>query len=200
MIITISREYGAGGHSIAKKVAEELGIEIYDKDIVKETVKNSGLEKQLVEKEQEERTVMDSILRTISSYSGSYYNDTQDEIHEIQRAIILKMARKGPCIIIGRCADVILREAGIECLNVFIYADELHCALRVSEMNDTKNATEIQKIMAKKNGSRESYYHHYTGRKWGDAHNYDLTMNSGVLGYDLCARMIVEAYRNAQDN
>ena len=193
MIITISREYGAGGHSIGKKVAEELGIEIYDKDIVKETVKSSGLEKQLVEKEEEERGKVESVWRTISAYSGSYYNDTQDEIHEIQKAIILNMAKKGDCVILGRCADVILKEAGIDTLDVFIYADELHCAARVSEMTGVTNPTELQKIMAKKNASRSAYYHHYTGKKWGDAHNYDMALNSGFLGYEQCIEMIVEA-------
>lgn len=199
MIITISREYGAGGHSIGKKVAEELGIEIYDKDIVRETVKSSGLEEQLVKQEEEERTKAESIWRTISSYSGSYYNDTQDEIHDIQKAIILKFAKQGPCVILGRCADVILKEAGIDCLNVFIHADAVHCAIRASELTGLKDATEIQKVMTKKNGSRQAFYHHYTGKKWGDSHNYDMSLNSGVLGYDLCVKMIVEAYKNAQE-
>lgn len=199
MIITISREYGAGGHSIGKKVAEALGIEIYDKDIVKETVKSSGLERQLIEKEEEERSKAESIWRTISSYSGSYYNDTQDEIHEIQKAIILKFARQGNCVILGRCADVILKEAGIESFNVFVYADELHRAIRASELTGLKNATEIQKLLAKKDGARQAYYHHYTGKKWGDAHNYDMALNSGVLGYDFCVKMIVDAVKNREE-
>ncbi|MBQ0000902.1 MAG: cytidylate kinase-like family protein [Clostridiales bacterium] len=198
MIITISREYGAGGHSIGKKVAEALGIEIYDKDIVRETVASSGLEEQLVKKEEEERSTAENIWRIISSYSGPTYNDTQDEIHELQKAIILKFAKKGPCVVIGRCADVILKEAGFETLNVFIYADDVHCAMRASEMNDMKNATELKKLMDKKNASRQAYYHHYTGKKWGDARNYDLALNSGTLGYDQCVKMIVDAYNNAQ--
>lgn len=200
MIITISREYGAGGHSIGKKVAEELGLEIYDKDIVRETVKSSGLEETLVKAEEEERATAENVWRIISNYSGSYYKDTQDEIHDLQKAIICKFAKQGPCVIIGRCADVILKEAGFDCLNVFIYADELHCAMRAGELFGLKDATEIQKFMAKKNAKRQGYYHHYTGKKWGDAHNYDMALNSGVLGYDQCVKMIVEAYKNAQEN
>lgn len=200
MIITISREYGAGGHSIGRKVAEELGLEIYDKDIVRETVKSSGLEEQLVKQEEEERSKAESIWRTLSSYSGRYYNDTQDEIHDLQKSIILNFAKKGPCVILGRCADVILKETGYDCLNVFIYADAIHCAMRASEISGLKNATEIKKLMNKKNTARQSYYHHYTGKKWGDSHNYDMSLNSGVLGYDMCVKMIVDAYKQAQEN
>mgnify|MGYP004444636265 CR=1 FL=1 len=199
MIITISRECGSGGTSIAKMVAEKLGLEIYDKDIVRETVKSSGLEEQLVKKEEEERPAAESFWRVLSSYSGSYYNDTQDEIHDLQKAIILKFAKQGPCIIIGRCADVILKQAGFDCLNVFIYADELHCAVRAGEITGIRNATELQKFMTRKNAGREAYYHHYTGKKWGDAHNYDMVLNSGTLGYEMCVDMIVEAYKAAQE-
>ena len=200
MIITIGREFGAGGRTIAKLVSEALGLEIYDKDIVRETVKSSGLEEQLVQQEEEERKASESFWRTLSSYAGSYYNDTQDEIHDLQKAIILKFAKQGPCIIIGRCADVILKEAGYDCLNVFLYADELHCAMRAGELTNITDATELQKYLHKKNGARESYYHHYTGKKWGDAHNYDMVLNTGTLGYDMCVKMIIDAYRQAQEN
>ena len=107
-VITISREYGAGGHSIGTKVAEALGIPFYDRDIVRATAKESGFEKKLIEKEEEDRSTSDDIWKKISSISSSYFNDSQDAIHEIQKAIIIKMAQKGPCVILGRCADVIL--------------------------------------------------------------------------------------------
>ena len=96
-------------------------------------------------------------------------------------------------MILGRCADQILREVGIESINVFIHADEVHRAVRVSEMTGCTNATELQKLLAKKDGSRHTYYSHYTGKKWGDSHNYQLTLDSGALGYDLCVKLIVEA-------
>lgn len=194
-IITISREYGAGGHSIGQRVAEELGIPFYDKDIMRETMKATGYEKELIEKEQEERSAGNNILKTISAYSSSYFNDTQDAIFEIQKAIVTKFAKEGPCVILGRCANVILEEAGFETLDVYIYADMVHRAMRVSQSDllNTKDATKIQKMIAKKDDSRHIYYHHYTGRKWGDSHCYDLMLDSGKLGYDLCTKLIVTA-------
>lgn len=196
-VITISREYGAGGHSIGKRVAEALGIEIYDKDIVRETVKASGFDMEVVQQEEEDVSRSSYFLKTLVSGSV-HYHDPQDAIHEVQRAVILKYAQEGPCVILGRCADEILRDSGIETLNVFIHADDLHRAVRISEMTGITNATELQKLMAKKDASRRNYYTHYTGKKWGDSHNYDLTLDSGVLGDELCIKLIVEAARNVE--
>ena len=191
-VITISREYGAGGHAIGKRVAQELGIEIYDKDIVRETVKASGYEAELVEREGEDVSKTGSILKSICAGSA-FYPDTQDAIHDVQQAVILRFAQAGPCVILGRCADEVLRTTDIEALNVFIHADELHRAARVSEMTGVTDPGELQKIMAKKDASRRSYYTHYTGKRWGDSHNYDLSLDSGKLGIDLCVKLIVEA-------
>ncbi len=191
-VITISREYGAGGHTIGKRVAQELGIEIYDKDIVRETVRASGFETEVVQEEEEDVSKASAFLKSLCS-SSVHYRDPQEVIHEVQTAVILQFAKKGPCVILGRCADDILRESGVEALNVFIHADDLHRAVRISEMTGVTNATELQKLMAKKDSSRRNYYEHYTRKKWGDSHNYDLTLDSGKLGVDLCVRMIVEA-------
>lgn len=194
-IITISREYGAGGHTIGQAVAKILGIPFYDRDIVRETAKASGFDTELIETEGEDISKADSILKSICSVSSTYYHDTQEAIHDVQKAIILRFAQKGPCVILGRCADEILREAGIESINVFIHADDVHRAVRVSELIGSTNATEIQKAMAKKDSSRHTYYNRYTGKKWGDSKNYHLTLDSGILGYDLCVKLIAEAAR-----
>lgn len=192
-IITISREYGAGGHTIGQAVAKTLGIPFYDRDIVRETAKASGFDTELIETEGEDISKADSILKSICSVSSTYYHDTQEAIHDVQKAIILRFAQEGPCVILGRCADEILREAGIESINVFIHADDVHRAVRVSELIGSTNATEIQKVMAKKDSSRHTYYSRYTGKKWGDSKNYHLTLDSGILGYDLCVKLIAEA-------
>ena len=191
-IITISRECGAGGHTIGKRVAQELGIEIYDKDIVRETVRASGFETEVVQEEEEDVSKASTFLKSLCS-SSVHYRDPQEVIHEVQTAVILQFAKKGPCVILGRCADDILRESDMDVLNVFIHADDLHRAVRISEMTGITNATELQKLMAKKDSSRRNYYEHYTHKKWGDSHNYDLTLDSGKLGVDLCVQMIVEA-------
>lgn len=193
-IITISREYGAGGHSVGERVAKELGIPFYDRDIVTRTVEASGYPRELVEKEGEDLTRSESILRGLVA-SSVFYNDSQDAIHDIQQAVILRFAQEGPCVILGRCADEVLRKAGIDGFHVFIYADDVHRAIRVSELVDSTNATEIQRLMSRKDASRHAYYNRYTGKKWGDGRNYDITLNSGVLGYDLCVKLIVEAVR-----
>ena len=193
-VITISREYGAGGHTIGKRVAQELGIEIYDKDIVRETVRASGFETEVVQEEEEDVSKASTFLKSLCS-SSVHYRDPQEVIHEVQTAVILQFAKKGPCVILGRCADDILRESDMDVLNVFIHADDLHRAVRISEMTGITNATELQKLMAKKDSSRRNYYEHYTHKKWGDSHNYQLTLDSGKLGVDLCVQMIVEAAR-----
>lgn len=196
-VITISREYGAGGHTIGKRVAQELGIEIYDKDIVRETVKASGFDAEIVEQEGEDTSRTSYFLKSLVS-SSVHYHDPQETIHDVQRAVILKFAQQGPCVILGRCADEILRDSDVETLNVFIYADDLHRAVRVSEMTGVTNATELQKMLAKKDASRRNYYARYTGKKWGDSHNYDLSLDSGTLGDDLCVKLIVEAARSME--
>jgi cytidylate kinase len=132
-IITISREYGAGGHSIGTQVAKELGIPFYDRDIVRETAKASGFDIELIEREGESESFADSILKNLFTVPGSYYNDTREAIYEVQKAIILRLAKQGPCVILGRCADHILKEAGIDAINVFIHANELHRGSRVTE-------------------------------------------------------------------
>lgn len=192
-IITISREYGAGGHSIGQQVAEKLGIPFYDRDIVKETVKASGFEPELIETESEEISKSESIWKSLASFSNTYYQDTQDAIRDVQRAVILRFAQEGPCVILGRCADAILREAGVETLDVFIHADDIHRAMRISQMTGSTSGTEVKKLMEKKDVSRHNYYNRYTGKKWGDSHNYHLTLDSGALGDEMCVELIVAA-------
>lgn len=193
-VITINREYGAGGHSIGKRVAQELGLELYDKDIVRETVQASGFDTEMVQHEEEEVSKTSSFLKSILSNSA-YYPNTQDAIHDVQKAVILRFAQTGPCVILGRCADEVLRTSGIPCLNVFIHASEIHRANRVRELTGVTDPTELQRIMARKDALRRNYYAHYTGKQWGDSHNYHLTLDSGVLGYGLCVQMILAAAR-----
>ena len=192
-IITISREYGAGGHSIGTQVAKELGIPFYDRDIVRETAKASGFDIELIEREGESESFTDTILKNLFTVPGSYYNDTREAIYEVQKAIILRLAKQGPCVILGRGADEILRNAGIDSLNVFIHASELHRAVRLQAETGIADATELQKLMAKHDNNRRAYYTHYTGKQWGDSKNYHLTLDSGALGYDLCVKLICEA-------
>ena len=133
MIITISREYGSGGHSIGQRVAKELGIDFYDKDIIKNAVNESGLDRSEVEKAEEEITRTGMFLRLFAPAS---YSDQQYYIRTIEQRFIVEVALKGSCVILGRCADDIMEKAGIPSLNVFLYASDIHRAARVSYNGD----------------------------------------------------------------
>ncbi|MER2236177.1 MAG: cytidylate kinase-like family protein [Candidatus Limivicinus sp.] len=196
MIITISREYGSGGHTIGKAVAKELGIEIYDRDIIKAAVSESGLDRAEVEKAEEEITRSGMFLRMISPAA---YVDQPYYIHSIEQRIILEFAMKGPCVILGRCADDTLEKAGIPSLNVFLHASDIHRAVRIGEMINSTDPSEIQKKMKRTDSARRAYYEQFTGKQWGDSHNYTLCLDSGVLGYDTCVKIICEAARKAEE-
>ena len=192
-IITINREYGAGGTSIAKRVAADLGVEIYDRDIIRDTVLKTGLDAGVVEHEEEEISRGNAFLRMITPAA---YVDRRETIHDIERDVILDFARKGPCVILGRCADLILESEDIDCLKVFLYADVLHRAARVGEIIGSTDPVAIQKAIRKTDQARRSYYQQFTGRHWSDCVNYNLMLDTGLLGYDCCARLICEAARS----
>jgi len=192
-VITLSREFGAGGHSIGNMVAKELGIELYDKDIIKGVAKKSGIDPEIIFKEGEEISRTDSFIRSITPISY----DQKDAIFEAEKSVIIDLAKKGPCIILGRCADVILAEAGIETIDVFIHADTAHREKRVSELLEIDNVAEIQREMKKHDHNRRSYYYYYTDKHFDDYKNFDLMLDSGTLGNELCAKIICEAARNS---
>ena len=188
-IVTISREYGAGGHFIAQAVAKELGIEFYDKDIIAAAAKASYLDASVIEREGEELTAGESFWQIITPISY----DHKDHIFQIQREVILDIVAKGPCVILGRCADVILNEAGIDSLNVFVYADEAHRARRVAEYIQSDDLSEIVRTMKRIDRNRRAFYEHYTRQHWGECRNYSMALDSGVLGPDKCVQLICEA-------
>ncbi len=192
-IITISREYGAGGTSIGKRVAQELGIELYDRDIIRSTVLKTGLDAGVIEHEEEEISRGDAFLRMITPAA---YVDRREVIREIEREVILGFAKRGPCVLLGRCADLILESEDIDCLKVFLYGDVLHRAKRVGEIIGSNDPSAIQKAMKRTDQARRAYYQQFTGHRWGDCNNYNLMLDTGLLGYDVCARLICEAARS----
>ena len=180
------REYGAGGHSVGKKVAEKLGVEFYDKDIIKETARIMGMTPEEVKEGEEKITKGDSFLRAITPISFDY----KDTIYNYEREVIEKIAAKGPCVILGRCAGEILLNKGVDCLNVFLYADIVHCAKRAAELLGTDDMNFVYKDMKKRNASRNTYYQYYTGKQLGDSKNWHIVLNTGELGFDTCADII----------
>lgn len=188
-IITLCREYGAGGHSIGRKVAQELGIAFYDKDIIRGAAEAAGIDPGQIEAEEELLTGSEVFFRAISPIAY----DQKDLIYDVQRRLILDIARRGACVILGRCADAILEEAGIESLDVFLYADTAHRMKRVGELIGSDDMGEITHAMRKADHARHSYYKNYTGRHWGDYRNFDLLLDTGSLGYETCIRLICQA-------
>ena len=195
-IVTISRQYGSGGRYIGKKLSEKLGIPCYDEKLIDMVAKESGLAQDFVAEKGERMT--GSLLFNIAS-SLSYANNIlsgngmslQDEIYFIQNRIIKDLAEKGSCVIVGRCADYILRERK-DVLNIFIYADmESKMERAVTYFGLEKE--NVSAILKKKDKARSNHYKYYTDQEWGMASNYDLSLNSGILGIDGCVEMIEKA-------
>ncbi|MCF0128183.1 MAG: cytidylate kinase-like family protein [Pseudobutyrivibrio sp.] len=188
-VITISRQFGSGGHSIGEQVAHELGIPFYDGEIVNQVAIASGYAKELIET-QGEYTNPSSMWFDMSSAGSLYFQSPQDEIFIAQKKVILECAKKGPCVIVGRCADYILRKEGIRCMNVMIHADMPHRKQRVLERYEDIKDVSIEKRLAKKDKQRKTYYKYYTDKNWGDFNEYDVILDSGTLGESTCVNTI----------
>lgn len=188
-VITISREFGSGGRTIGKKVAEQLGIPCYDAEIIQEMVKETGFTPKYV-KEAGEYTP-GSFLS--STFSNRLFGPTNEDIlWEHQYKVITELAQKGPCVIVGRCADYILQDKA-DCLKVFIHADMDFRARRIVEVYGEREQSPEDRLRDK-DKRRAAYHRFYTDMKWGYAQNYHLTLNSGVLGIDQCVKIIASLY------
>lgn len=193
-IVTISRQYGSGGRYIGENLAKAMGVPCYDEKLIDMVAKESGFAQSFVAEKGERMT--GSLLFNIAS-SLSFANNVfstnngvtlQDEIYFTQNRIIKELADKGPCVIVGRCADYILRERE-DCLNVFIYADEESKIERAEKyFNITRE--EAPAVLKKKDKARANHYKYYTDQEWGMASNYDLCLNSGLIGIEGCVKAI----------
>ena len=188
-VITISREFGSGGRTIGKQVAEQLGIPCYDAEIIQEMVKETGFTPEYV-KEAGEYTPGNFLS---SAFSNRLFGPTNEDIlWEHQYKVITELAQKGPCVIVGRCADYILQDKA-DCLKVFIHADMDFRALRIVEVYGEREQSPEDRLRDK-DKRRAAYHRFYTDMKWGYAQNYHLTLNSGVLGIDQCVKIIASLY------
>lgn len=185
-IITIGREYGAGGRTIAKKISEELGIPYYDKDIIKLTAEKTGFTEEMIQGTEEKEAGRNIFNWFMPSGAASSY----DQAILAQAQTIRKIAKEGPCIIVGRGADYILRDFP-NLVNVFVYANEED---KIKYAMDTFGDTKEQaaKRVRHSDTSRESYYHYLTRARWGNLKNYDLCLNSSPIGKEACADIIIE--------
>ena len=192
-IITISREFGSGGRTIGRLVAEQLGYQFYDRELVNQVAERSGFSPEFIEESGEYASAKSSLLFAMAT-AGQYSADglsMHDRLYIEQTRFIEELAEQGNCVIVGRCADYILRE-NKDCLHVFIHDDMENRAKRIVERYGEKNKSP-EKRLAEKDQKRRVYYKNYTGRNWGQAQNYDLCLNSGVLGEEACVELIVAA-------
>ena len=197
-IITISRQFGSGGHSIAKAAAERMGIAFYDNQLITEVARQSGLSEEFIRENEEYASHSNSFLYQLAmSTAGTYgYPSVYQKLYEAQTKVIQDIADKEPCIIVGRCADYILRDRE-DCLHVFIHAGNEHRAKRILEKYGTTDKTISQRIKDKDN-RRRNYYRFHTDREWGVAANYSLALDSGVLGEALCVDIICRALESEE--
>ena len=185
-IVTINREFGSGGRTIGKEVAQRMGVTCYDEELVNQIAKESGMSKDFIKNSSEEASANTSFLFALNNWANSALTD---QIYITQRKIIQGLAEKGPCVIVGRCADFFLRERD-DCLNVFIHADMAFKKDRIVRLYGEKDDTPEKRI-TEKDKRRIAYYKYYTDRTWGMAENYHLCLDSGVLGIERCVDTIL---------
>ena len=194
-IITISREFGSGGHSIGEAVAKKLGYRFFDRELVNQVAERSGFSPEFIEESGEYASAKNSLLFAIATANQYTMNGISmlDKLYIEQTKIIEEIAQEGSCVIVGRCADYILREYR-DCLHVFIHADMKSRAKRIVERFGEQERP-AEKRLNENDQRRKRYYKNYPGRTWGQAQNYDLCLNSGVLGSERCVELIAAACR-----
>lgn len=188
-IITISREFGSGGRFIGEEVAKKLGMAYYDKEVINQIAEQSGLAPEFVQNSAEL-----SPRKGIFAYAFSGRDITgksvEDMVYEAQQKVILEIAEKEDCVIIGRNADFILRNR-IDVFNVFVHGNMPEKIKRICKLYDVTES-EAAKMITDTDKRRMANYNFYTEQKWGMACNYTLSLNSSQLGYEKCMQIIID--------
>jgi len=195
IVITIARQYGSGGREIGEKVAAALGIKHYDENLITLAAREGNLDETVASRADE--SAANSLLYTLalgSNFFGSAMNfgykpPLNDKLFLLQSDVIRRAAEEGSCVIIGRCADYVLREHPKR-LSVFVYGDLPHRKQRVMERHEGITEAQAIDLINKTDRRRSSYYNFYTGNKWGKYDNYHLAVNSSLLGIDKTAELI----------
>ena len=195
-IITISRQFGSGGRSIGKALADRLGIPFYDKELVEQVALESGFSPDFVE-----QTGEHSPTRSRLGYAFAHPGvpgvmkgmSTADFLWSVQCNVIMQLADKGPCVIVGRNADYILKDRD-DVMDVYVHADTAFKAERIVRLYGESEVTP-EKRLEEKDKRRRAYYKHYTGCDWGLSQNYHLSLDTGLVGIDRCAQLIADVAR-----
>ena len=191
-IITISRQFGSGGRTVGRQLAERLNIPFYDRELVKQVAEETGFDTKFIEENGEFSPSKSIFSFAVSQGVPCMQNglSVSDFIFCMQRQVILKLAEK-PCVIVGRGADYILRDRD-DVFDVFIHASMENRADRIVRLYGESEKKPEQRL-ADKDKKRKIYCKHYTDREWGDAKNYDMCLDSGRIGIDKCVDLIIDA-------
>lgn len=188
-IITISREYGSGGRTIGEMVANKLGYAFYDKELIARAAEKTGFAESFIKKYGEQRSFSNFLSLP---FSGATFNgmSTEDYLWSIQRKIICEIAEEGPCVIVGRCSDFILKDRK-DAMHVFVHGEDRDKVRRIqSDYKD--DAENPMKRLSEMDRQRSRNYQYYTDQQWGMASNYSLSLNSSFFGLEGCADIIIE--------
>ena len=197
-IITISREFGSGGRFIGEEVAKKLGIKYYDKDIIAQIAEQSGFSPEYIQ-EKAELSPKKGLFAYAFAGRDITGKTVEDMVYEAQRKVILEIAEKESCVIIGRNADFILKDRE-DVLNVFIHGNMPEKVQRICKLYKVTDADAV-KMINDTDKRRRTNYNFYTEQKWGMAANYTLALNSSELGYEMCQKMIIDCvkYKDGQE-
>lgn len=196
LIINVGRQFGSGGRLVALALGRKLGIPVYDQELIAKAAEQSGFSKELFANSDEKRNLLalSSFIVDVGRFGSADNYMSDNQLFVIQSNVIRSLADKGPAIFIGRCSDYILRDR--KCLDVFVTAtDEVRIKRIAERMNITPE--QADSLMRKKDRTRETYYNYYTFGNWGVASNYDLCVDSSVLGIEGTADMIIDFCRRS---
>lgn len=199
-VITIARCYGSGGRTIGKMLAERLEIPFLDRELIKRASEDSGINEALFGQSDEKTKTGLFSKKSVYTGGGEMVSPdkkaftSEENLFNFQAEAIKKFAEEGSCIIVGRCADFVLK--GMEnVVRVFVYADNDACLKNVADVKGVTDPKEAQKMINSIDKERAQYYKSHTGRDWNDARNYDLCLNSGELGFEKCVDIIADYIR-----
>ena len=200
VVVTIARQYGSGGREIGERVAALLGIPLYDKELIKEAASKGNISEEALKGADE--TAANSLLYTLAMGSNvlgatmhfGYKMPINDKLFILQSEVIKAYAKEGSCVIIGRCADYVLRDEK-NVFRIFIYGDLDHRQERIASRHPELKSSQIIDVINKTDKRRASYYNFYTGNKWGKYDNYDMAVNSSTLGLEGTAQIIAASVK-----
>jgi len=201
VVITIARQYGSGGRTVGEMLAEQLGIHFYNKELLKLASEDSGINESLFVKADEKPKGSRLFGNTPNVYSGelippeSNEFTSNDNLFNYQAKIIRQLAERESCVIVGRCADFVLKDYD-NVLSVFVHAPHDFCMEQAAKKH-SMSTKELEKFIQKTDKGRAEYYKYHTGREWTDARNYDLCLDSSKLGFERCVQEII-AYMNVR--